>query len=182
MTNWYYFSYFSQKTGFDILCKLSPAFWNIFLKKMGFWHCMQTVSSEDNLHEMSVYFQGKVRKIFQNVTCWKCYQACKVLNTPSLRRILCIEKVSSSLYICAYETVGTWNSTMLCCSQATGVWELSSFCTWSIHVADWLGVPTLDHRVLGLDPTRGRVQLLNGTLLHRTFHYHSFIISVWLNP
>ena len=52
MTNWWYFSYFSQKTGSDISCKLSP------LKTV----CMKC----QNL------FSGKkkIRKIFQNLVCW----------------------------------------------------------------------------------------------------------------
>ena len=42
MANWWYFSYFSQKTGF--------------------WHFMQIVSSGDNLHEMSNPVSGKNKK------------------------------------------------------------------------------------------------------------------------
>ena len=51
------FSYFSQKTGFDISCKLSP---------LG-----------DNLHELSnSVFWEKQEKIFQYVVCWKFYTEC----------------------------------------------------------------------------------------------------------
>ena len=50
--HWWYFSYFSQKTGFDISCKLSPLDWRQFA-----WNVN------------SVVFGGKIRKIFQTASC-----------------------------------------------------------------------------------------------------------------
>ena len=48
------------------------------------WHFLQTVSLGDNLHEMSVYFLGKVRKIFQNVVCCNFSSACKVFTVQNV--------------------------------------------------------------------------------------------------
>ena len=48
--------------------------YNIFLifPENRIWHCMQIVSTGDNLHEMSnPVFWGKKKKLFQNVVCWK---------------------------------------------------------------------------------------------------------------
>ena len=57
MTNWWYFSYWFQKIGFDISCKLFP--------------------KGDNLHEMSnSMFCEKQENIFQNVICQNFYQGC----------------------------------------------------------------------------------------------------------
>ena len=47
------FFHFSQETGFDISCKLSPLAWNV-----------------------KFCFLGKIRKIFQYVACWKFYPEC----------------------------------------------------------------------------------------------------------
>ena len=63
-TCWNIFSYFSQKTGFGISCKLSP----IFFPENRIWHFMQIVSIGDNLHEMSnPVFWEKWRQFAWNV-------------------------------------------------------------------------------------------------------------------
>ena len=72
MTKWWFFSHFSQKTRFDITCKLSPG---------------------DNLHEMSILFSGnKERKISQNVVCWKFYPECSELRVAPYGALLLKEK------------------------------------------------------------------------------------------
>ena len=63
-----YVSFFSQKTGFGISCKLSPDFFFFFFFFFFFWEnrhgpFMQIVSLGDNLHELSKpVFRGKNKK------------------------------------------------------------------------------------------------------------------------
>ena len=56
MTNRWYFSYFSQKTGSDISCKLSP---------------LETICMKCRI---LFYRKKKRKKIFHNVVCWNVYQ------------------------------------------------------------------------------------------------------------
>ena len=59
MTNWWYFSYFSQKTAFDMSYKLS---------------LLETICMK-----CQILFLGKIRKVFQNVVCWNFYSECWAL-------------------------------------------------------------------------------------------------------
>ena len=56
-----------------------------------------------------------------------------------------------------------------------------SLATRSVQVAEWLALLALDQEVSGSNPAGGRSQLwLYGASLHRAFHYHPSVISIWL--
>ena len=77
--NWWYFSYFSQKTGFDISCKLSPMeticmkCQNCFLEKIRKQDCLQWRQIAWNV---KLVFWEKMRKIYQYVVWWKFNPEC----------------------------------------------------------------------------------------------------------
>ena len=80
--------------------------------KTRIWHFMQFIQIVSFLHEMSYpVFLGKVRKIFQNVVCWKFYPECKAVivefcvNSGILRIIF--QMKNASLQLCQ-STVRLW--------------------------------------------------------------------------
>ena len=74
-TNWWYFSYFSQKKVFDILCKLSQ---------------LETICMK-----CQILISRNIRKIFWYVVCWKIYSECLALKAKTTLTCKTVKIVAS---------------------------------------------------------------------------------------
>ena len=62
------------------------------------------------------------------------------------------------------------------------LWLLVLYQSLRVHLAEWLALLTFDHDVPSSSAVRGGIQLMYGASFHTAFHYHSFIVLMWLDP